>query len=58
MRAEKIANAQYALKSMPNQLRISLLDNNCQIPMPQYDCDGVFKSYLNPKQKTFKEQFD
>lgn len=45
-RKDKIEAAQFLLKEMPESLKQSMLDTQCSIPLPMYDGDGVFKSYL------------
>jgi hypothetical protein len=34
------------LSTMPKDLKNLMLENECAVPLPQYDTDGVFKSYL------------
>ena len=36
-------------KEMPDALRNSLQNEITQIPLPKYDPDGIFKSFLQPK---------
>ena len=37
------------INEMPESLRNSLQNEFTRIPLPKYDTDGVFKSYLQPK---------
>jgi hypothetical protein len=34
------------LLSMPASLQNTLYESECKIPLPKYDHDGIFKSYL------------
>jgi len=58
LRDEKISTAKHALQQMPESLRQSMFQNKCQIPLPQYDTEGIFKSYINPRNGGFKEHIE
>lgn len=43
----KVTAAKSMLNQMPLTLKNSVLENNeCSIPLPQYDSEGVFKNYM------------
>lgn len=41
--------ANVLFNEMPDKLRNSLQNEFTQIPLPKYDTDGIFKSYVQPQ---------
>ena len=46
---EKLEAVHDMIKFLPRELKPSFMENECKIPLPVYDYDGVFKYYLQQK---------
>lgn len=48
-RLTKSDAAQLIMQQIPQNLKHTLFENKCTIPLPMYDAEGMFKSYIQPR---------